>query len=386
MANDFVPTEDLPDSLVPTTDLPTEAPVQDPVQARQQAAIQEPAFQGLARATIPTIAGVATMGVANPLAAGGLMAGATRLNQLLRREQPDVGEVALAGAIPPAVSGAVKGGLTGAKILGQWLAPAATREAATEAAALRIGLPATTLERATQTPASEALFQATKQIGAIPTAAIKNTVDDAIQEVAGMANVNTRGIKYLSNLSRKFATKPVTDYSDVVRELQAMRGEAEAARGGLRPDLNRARALEQARWKIIDDLDNISPALKAANQQYRLEESGQELVKAMRAATPNVAVRQLLETNKLVSGAFDKTAKADILKIVDSITGISEGAPQGFLLKLIEPLGNAMTNPTGRKFLRYVLTQPGAKTPARLAAALQFARAYRANPYQEQPQ
>jgi len=341
---------------------------------RQRVTTEEPAFQTLAKATIPTLAGLVTL-PAGPVVAGVAGAGATGLNQLLGFEPKSLTQIGVAGLLPGAASLAVRGGLKASKLIGEFLAPAAVREAATEAATARIGLPATSLERVSAPAASEALFAATKNIGAVPITGIKTAVDDAIRAQQSMASPNIRSLTQLSNLSRKLATNPQLDYNNLLREVQQLRNEALAAEKGLRPDFNRAQILHEAREKILNELDVISPAAKVANRRYRLEESGQEIVNAMRNSTPNVAVRKLFETNSLVANTFGPEVKKDIYNLVDKITGLSEGAPAGFLLRLIQPLGNMLTSNTGRQFLRKTLTGPGPQTISRLNAAAQFGRA-----------
>jgi hypothetical protein len=373
--------QDAPEALQPLS--ATEQ--QGLTRERQKIATEEPAFRNLAAATIPTIAGVATGG-AGPLVAGAVGAGATALNQLLGMEKFSPFNVGLAGALPYGISKGIQFGQKALRTLPEFFAPSAVREAGAEVVAQTAGLPPKSLTRITTPAASEELFRQARQVGQVPTANLHSIIEDALtaeiggitslgEKVVAPANINKATTRYMTNLRNKLVQNPQLDYADILRETQRLRTEAKAAESGARPDFTRAQTFHETRGKLLDALDNISPAAKAANARYRMEESGQELINVMRSERPNVGIRKLFETNALVSNTYSPQVKQDIYKLVDKITGLSEGAPQGFLLRLVEPLGNMLNSDAGRAFLRFTLTAPGPKTLTRLNVAAQFGRA-----------
>lgn len=289
----------------------------------------------------------------------------------------------MSGVMPLMLSSVLKLGKTAAKAGAELIAPGALKEAGVEAAAQRVGAAPTSLERATTAPASRAAFNATKQVGMVPTANLQTSVDDAIASITNQSNPSPLALRHLQNLSAKLKANPNLDYNDVVKEMQSLEGKATSAMKGMRKDSNTGMALQDARDRMLDELDNISPAIKQANSIYRKEKSTDAIIKAMRTGNPGTKIRQLFETNKLVSGSFKPDEIKDVYSIADSISDIASNAPAGLgrqiLSSVTEPLSQMLTNPTGRQFLRMTLKPGTTKSPAVLSAAAQFWRAYSAS-------
>lgn len=392
----LVPANDLPSGLVPAEDLPTGISSEEFTRQRQESATQEPAFRALSRAAIPTIAAGASF--LPPVAALGLTgqavlgAGATGLNQLLGLEEPSFGEIAKAGAFPLVAGGLVKMGKSAFKGIGEIIQPGAVREAGVEAIAGRIGQKETSLKRVFSAPASRAAFQAVRNQGPLVTDDVVNALDTTLDKIkkfdpatgSGMANPPTRAVAQIKNVRDKFAALRTADYGDVVEEVQSMKRSADALLAQARPDGNAARAILDARAKILDVLDDVSPAIKKANALYRREQSSQELVNAMRSSNPGDKVRKLFENDALVARSFSKEEVKDIYHIADAISNVASASPMGGFRQLLsaitEPIGQGLSSETGRYLLRQTM-QPNksggvSPTVTSLATVAQFMRAY----------
>jgi hypothetical protein len=350
-------------------------------QTRQQAAIQEPAFQSLARATIPTLAAGASMipGV-GPLAGAAINAGGTALNQAVGMEPKDLGQVALSGAIPLAASGIVGAGKSITRGLSKFIAPAAAKEAGVEAIAKTAGAKPTSSARAYATPKSAAAFKEVAQAGPVPTRGINKAITDSFDDITKMSNPSDKAAEYLTNLSGKYSGKASASYDDLAKEMQALRAKAQDAFNA--GDNLTGKALNDARAKILTEMDNISPAIKKANALYRKEEATQAIVKAVRTGNSGDKIRNLFESNKLIKDTFSKAEFEDMAKIADEISNTatsSVGWTNRAWNAISAPIAAAVTTKTGRYLLRQAMMPTGKLTPSGAAMVAQFMRAYEAS-------
>ena len=184
-------------------------------QAGQQSAIQEPAFQKLAGATIPAAATAASFlvpgsGLAGLLTQGALSGGATAANQALGFEPKDATQVGIAAALPAAAKGLVGAGKSLVSGASKLVAPGIVREAATDIAAKTAGQPGTFLERVFTTPASKAAFQqARANVADVPLAPIGQILSDSLQG----AKLGTKvADSHLKDFVRRFQGKASAPY------------------------------------------------------------------------------------------------------------------------------------------------------------------------------
>ena len=349
-------------------------------QQRQQSAIQEPAFKTLERATLPTIGAAAGLipGVGIP-AQMAISGGATAVNQLLGLEPKSGKQVAIAAGMPVAGklgTSAVKAGVKG---FGELFNPGVMREVGAEAIAKTVGQEPTSLARLFTAPASRAAFEAVKTQGPLPAQKIVSAINAAGAKLTGMSNPPRAAVTYLQNMSKKFQASPTADYGDVVEEIQLLKNNADKAFN--RGDVVTGRALNEMRAKVLNALDDISPAAKKANQFYRREQSSQELINAARSGNPGVQVRKLLENDSLVAGTFNKKETKEVLEIAEAISDVASASSTGigrlWWSAITEPIGQALAHPVGRFFLRQTMRQ-GKIGPVGLSTAAQFMRAYMA--------
>ena len=355
---------------------------------RQQSAIQEPAFQSLARATIPTIGTLASFlvpgsGLAATAAQSAISGGATAANQALGLEPKDLTQVGIAAAIPAIGNLAMRGIKGGGTALGKLFAPAAAKEAGIEAIAETAGSPATSAARIFTEPASRKAYAAVKAAGPVPTAGIVSVLDDTINQLDTLSNKPQAAIKYLKNMVKKYgAVGPgmTAEYDDVVKELQLLKANADNAMKGNKPT---ARALYEARQAILNQLDQISPAVKTANALYAKEQATQEIVNAVRTGNSGAKIRNLLENDPSIVRSLRATPKDvdEMVSLADEISNMataSIGITNRVFNAVSAPLGRALATPAGRALIRKTMQPTGKLTPAGIATIVQFMRAYSA--------
>jgi len=351
--------------------------------ARQQSAIQEPAFQSLARATIPTAAAAASFipGLGGPIAGALLGGGSTALNQAVGMEKFDPKQIALSAAMPPAAHAGIGLVKRAFNATGAAVVPQITREAGLEAANQTMGAPARSIDRLAHLPkASSKAYEIAAQQGDVPLTEINKKVYDTWGKLTGMSNTPTRATKYLENLSNKYAGKATTTYADLTDELQLMK--SNATKAFAQKDPVTGRQLMKTRAELMDEMDKISPALRKANTIYKREEATREISEALRKANPNNRVRSIFETDPLISSSFSKADTQEIYDIADKLAAMGvQGSPySGVTAKLwnvvATPVAGLLTTPTGRFLLRQ--TFKNGVTPQALATAGQFGRAYMA--------
>ena len=361
--------------------------MQDFTKAGQQSAIQEPTFQKLAGAVIPTAAAAASFhpAFAGPklvamVAQSLLSGGATAVNQALGMEPYSLGEIAKSTGIPMIANKVVQIGKGLGRGIGALMGPSITREAGVEAAAQRVGAPATSIARQGADKASSAAFKIARQQGDVPLQQVNDVIVSEWDRLTGLANAPTRATKYLENLSNKYAGKQATTYEDLIDELQNMRMNSKKAFA--QKDSVTGSALRDARSKIIDEMDKVSPALKQANQIYRKEQATQEMIGELRKGNPGNRIRTLFENDDLVAGAFSKAERNDIVEIADKLASIgAQGSPySGVTAKIFntvaDTLGGALSDETGRFLMRQTFKH--GVTPQGIATVAQFWRAYEA--------
>jgi len=356
---------------------------QEFTQARQQAAIQEPAFQSLQRATIPTLAAGASMipGVGLPAAAA-IQAGGTVINQLLGQEPYSTTEIAKSAALPLASQGVVSGVKGGVKAVGKFLNPGATRAAGVQAAVETTGAVPGTVERAFTVPGSRAAYELAERQGPVPLMKINKAITETWDSLTNLSNAPSRAVKYMENLSNKYAGQPQATYADLTNEMQMLR--QQALKAFAQKDRPTGMALMEARNKILDTMDEISPAIKEANRLYRREQSTEAIAKVLSNPRPDVKLGELFIDDPLVRGSFSK-GEADFLeKIAKQIATMGtqaspySGVGARFLNLIATPVAAAAHSKTGMYLLRQTFKE-GKITPQGLATVAQFMRAYLAS-------
>jgi len=230
---------------------------------------------------------------------------------------------------------------------------------------------------------SDPLFAFARKQGPVPTTSVVSSIDTAIAKEAGMSTPNNAALKLLRNLKDKFRNKPEVrtveseggitlttatergfqeqiKYSDLIDEMQRLRLNATTA---FKKGNNvTGQALSQARKDILDAMDDISPAIKKANNAYRRESATLEISKQLRKSDPSIAVENLFEQDELIAGIFSKTERTAIQDIADRIarasTGSTLGAANRFLMAFAEPAAEAMQEPGGRALMRILMKNP----------------------------
>jgi hypothetical protein len=284
---------------------------------------------------------------------------------------------------PGAIKGlinAAKAGTRGATAL---LAPDVLRRAGTEAVAEKMGAPATVLERAFTTPASKAAYTMAEKSGQV-----KNT-DDLADVVQGaffrhgdLANPSQKALDHLSNVEKKFrgATRGMP-YSEVMREVQALKHKADDALRGATPDGDLANTLLEAREYLIESLDKVSPMYRQANRLYRQEQATIDVMNAVRAGTPGTSLDKFIENNRDVIKAFSPAAVKEISAIANRLNTVASSVPAGGYRQtfsaLMEMIGahGLIASETGRAIIRKALSNTPDKIPAALSASIQLWRA-----------
>jgi hypothetical protein len=290
---------------------------------------------------------------------------------------------------PGAIKGlinATKAGVRGGAAL---LTPDVLRRAGTEAVAQKMGAPTTVLERAFSTPASKAAYRMAEGSGAVPRMDhLANVVQDAFFHHGNLANPSAKALDHLSNLEKKFrgATGGMP-YSEVMREVQALKHKADDALRGATPDGDLAKTLLDAREYIINHLDQISPMYRQANRLYRQEQAITDVMNAVRAGTPGTSLDKFIENNRDVVKAFSPAMVKEISAIANRLNTVASSVPAGgfrqAMSAVIEMTGlhGMIGSETGRAIIRKALSNTPDKIPAALSTAVQVWRA--ANPVTE---
>ena len=281
-------------------------------------------------------------------------------------------EDVLAAALIP---GVMRGGIAAGKGVTRgatgFVMPAALREAGVEV-----------FKGKFTGPVSKGLFEIARRQGSVPTPGVIGAIDRAIAKEASMSTPTRGAVKILENFKNKFAAAPDAAYDDLIDEVQRLHTRASEAFA--KGNHVTGKAISGAASQILNEMDNISPAIKEANKAYRRERSVQQLTKELRKSNPGVAVRNLMESDGLVSGAFAAKEQAQILKLTDEIGRISTGATVGAANRAIMAAGEvvaaALTNPGGRSFLRMLMKEPNQINRTSMAALAQFMRGLTANP------
>lgn len=354
---------------------------------RQRSATQEPAFRKLAGATIPTLAGVAGMipGVGLPAAAA-ISGIGTAANQVAGFEEPSLKSVAISTALPLAAKGVVEGVKGSYKAAGKFFHPSATRTAGVEAAVEQTGAVPNAVERAYSVPGSKAAYELAAQQGPVPIQGINKAIVDSWDNLTNLSNAPRVAVRYLENLSNKYAGKPQAEYADLMDEMQMLKRAADKAMA--QKDRPTASALYEARAKILDEMDKVSPAIKEANTLYRREQSVEKIAKVLSNPRPDVKISQLLIEDPLSRGAFSKDEAEMLDKIAKQIATMGtqaapySGATARVLNLVSTPVAAAIASPPGRYLMRQTF-KDGQVTPAGIATLAQFGRAYIAQGQQE---
>ena len=383
MADDFTPFDDFTPADAPAAPDMTEAEF---TAERQRSATQEPDFKRLSAATIPMLSFAASMlpGV-GPAAGATIQAGGTAWNQVAGKEPFDLKQIAASGVIPllaPLASQLITAGAKGVtKAIGKFVNPGATRTAGVEAAAENLKAPANAIDRAYSPRASTGAFNVVRSTADdVPTPRINRAIMDALHDLP-RANRPKAAEQYLVNLHDDFSTQTALPYSDIHKQISGMYQRAKdlIATG----ESESGHALLNARVKIIDELDKISPALKAANAKYGREQAIDRVAKVLSNPRPDVKLAQMLQEDPLTR-RFIPMADARMLeKIAKQIATMGtqaspySGVGAKTLNLIAAPLAAAMGSKTGMTMLRKTF-QDGKVTPEKLAVMAQFMRAYTA--------
>jgi hypothetical protein len=359
---------------------------------RQRSAIQEPAFQTLKNATIPTAAAAASMipGVGT-LAGAGIQAAGTAVNQVLGNEPYSLGEIAKSAALPLAIPAIVRplinAGKGTAKAIGKFVNPGATRTAAVEAGVERIGGTPNAINRAYEPRASGAAYDAVRATAEeVPTNLINRAVTNAINELP-RANAPKSAVEYLKNLSNTVDAEGSLPYADIHKQINGMYAKAKDLI--LSNEGEAGQALMNARAKILDELDKVSPALKQANDLYRREQATERISKVLSNPRPDVKLSELLISDPLTRGVIPYRDAKFLESLSKQIATMgTQASPYGglgarFLNLVSTPIAAAASTPAGMYLLRQTF-KDGKVTVSGLAAAAQFGRAYMAQGGEEQ--
>lgn len=350
---------------------------QDFNKIRQEAAIQEPAFQALQGAIIPTLGAVASapLGFLGQAAVG---AGAELLNQKLGLAPESKAQVALAGGVPLIAGGLAKSVKTLTKAGAELAAPGALREAAAEATAERFGQLPETLKRIYTKLPSARLFNEARAQGPVPTQSILNTIGKALQAEKIKSTPNSTTVRRLENLLNKYQQGPEASYDDLITEMQELRLYATGALERRNPAA--AKSLLDARSQILDEMSKISPVIKEANRTYARESLVQDTINVMRGPNPASKLRTLIETDSVYKNLFTRDELKDVVYLADQISDVASSAPAGFgrqlLSAMTEPVSQLILTRPGRAILRQVIKPQKKLTVVGVATALQFMRAY----------
>ena len=181
----------------------------------------------------------------------------------------------------------------------------------------------------------------------------------AIEEELATSTPRGGAVKILKNLDQWLKGKDEVPYLQLTKEVQRLRT---AAKGHFRRgDPTTGITLNDAANKIINTLDDVSPALKLANTAYRRQQSISELTTELRKANTSVAVRETFK-DPLIQGAFTSTEIEEIIRIADTIGRIASGSTVGagnrFIMAVAEPLADILASNPWRILLEKAIARP----------------------------
>ena len=261
------------------------------------------------------------------------------------------------------------------------LAPGLVRKAGQEAIAMGMGQPGAVLERVFQTPASKAAYTLAESQGAVPTADLADTIQQAFFKHADLSNPNNGALGYLSNLEAKFRGTKQLAYGDVMEEIQALKARADSAFNSTSPTGKLlGQTLSQAREYLIQELDKISPLYRQANRLYRQESAVTDVMNAVRQGTPGANLEKLIENNPDVAHAFSKNTIKNISQLAGQLSDVASTTPAGGFRQAAQAISKPVMDMLfggewGRALLRQALRAPGDQLPRALAGAVQTYRA-----------
>lgn len=328
--------------------------------------------------------GLATGGLSIP--AQMLIGGGTELGAQAAGLAPkSMGQVALA-ATPPLVKPAFQAARSGLRGLGQMIAPTALREAGTEAAAKVGGMAPDVVERAFQPKLSGKLYEVARSAGNIGTSTLKAPIDDAIKAEQALSTPDRSSLKLLSNLSRKLASVPETNFDDVINEIQRLEKRASALYTGKNANPVAAKNLSDAADALADTVSKANPAYKAAVNRYLRERTTTKIVDAIREGNASAKLNKLIDHEAgRISKAFSKDEINEIRQVAGQVAEAVGSGGEGFANRTFnaftKPFSDMMESSTGRALLRNTLGpmgKGGERSATALATALQFWRAYAA--------
>jgi predicted RNA-binding Zn ribbon-like protein len=212
---------------------------------------------------------------------------------------------------------------------------------------------------------------------------LANVVSQAFWHHGGLANPSEKALQHLSNLEKKLASAPgkKMPYSEVMREVQALKHKADDALRGATPDGDLAETLLDTREVIINHLDQISPMYRQANRLYRQEQATIDVMNAVRAGTPGTSLDKFIENNRDVIKAFSPAAVKEISAIANRLNTVASSVPAGGYRQtfsaLMEMIGahGLIASETGRAVIRKALSNTPDKIPSALSASIQLWRA-----------
>lgn len=281
---------------------------------------------------------------------------------------------------PKTLNVAAQGGKALFRGLGKFVAPGAVREAGVEVAAGKMGAPKEFLERLYAEPKSATLFKATEAAQPnVPTANVVKFIDQAYRHELNMATPDPSTINRLKALIDKFKGGDDALYVDLRDEAQRL---ALRARGLAERNPIAAKNLREARSGMLDAMDQVSPAIKAANRQYRLESATDEIIHSLRSSDAGTQFKKLLEDDRSIAGIFGKKTTGELASLADELSTVASAVPAGIgrqiLSVITEGPRELIMTETGRKLLRGSL-QPVSKTgnvnPTRIFSAVQLWKA-----------
>ena len=303
------------------------------------------------------------------------------------------GDIAAAGLTAPLTRGALgfpgilRGGGRG---VANFVAPQTMREVGVE----------TLKRRGTKTPSASFFFAEARRQGPVPKAPIIDAIQTAINKEQGsLVSVSRPTVAILKDFQKNVwhSSAAGVSYDDLIAATQRLRQQAEGhfKRGNAPTGM----ALLKARGQILDAMDEISPAIKKANEIYRREQSMLAITKEMRKTNPGNAIRNLFETDEMVAGSFfpkgmrEQALEAirkgewekvpELQKIIDMAdrigragTGITMGAFNRMLGAAFEPVGELSQEKGSKAFLRMLMANPRQPVISRTGAgaAAQFGR------------
>jgi len=354
--------------------------------ARQESAMQEPAFRNLSAATIPAIGAAASLLPAGRIAQGTINAGATAWNQLAGQEPYSIAEIAKSGIIPMLAPTIVNGIVNGAKGLvkgiGEFVSPQLVRKTGIEAAMQNLGVTPNTIDRAYASKASTAAYAGVRATAQeVPTNLLNRAVTNAINDLP-RANPPAEAVAYLKNLSNTLDAEASLPYADIHKQINGMYARAKDLLNT--PGQSEAgMALMNARSKIIEHLDNASPILKQANDAYRKELAIEKVSTALSKPAPDVKLGTLLSQDPLTKDIIPFAQAKQLENIAEQIARLgATGSPYsglgGRIVNFItKPVASLFTTDVGRSLLRRTFAS-GPLDSTKLAMLAQFGRAYMA--------